>query len=162
MANTISTTLAINDNMSKAFQSMNKSINLLISSFETLERSSSNAIDTTSLSQARRYINDAQRAFEEVDETIDRVRESTNDAGKSQDLFRNKVKSTNSAADGLRSTFIKIGAAIGAALSGKQLIELSDTMSQTKARLDLMNDGMQTTGELQQMIAQAAKNSRGS
>ena len=50
MANVIETTLSINDNMSRAFGNMSKAVNLLISNFENLARSSSNAIDTRSLS----------------------------------------------------------------------------------------------------------------
>lgn len=42
------------------------------------------------------------------------------------------------------------------------LVNLSDTMTQTKARLDMMNDGRQDTAELQQMIYESAQRSRGS
>ena len=38
---------------------------------------------------------------------------------------------------------------------------LSDTFTQTTARINLMNDGLQTTQELTQMIYQSAQNSRG-
>lgn len=41
------------------------------------------------------------------------------------------------------------------------LVNLSDTMTQTKARLDMMNDGLQTTAELNQMIYESAQRSRG-
>lgn len=41
------------------------------------------------------------------------------------------------------------------------LVNLSDTMTQTTARLDMMNDGLQTTAQLNQMIYQSAQNSRG-
>lgn len=42
------------------------------------------------------------------------------------------------------------------------LFSLSDTMTQTTARLDMMNDGLQTTAELNQMIYESAQRSRGS
>lgn len=42
------------------------------------------------------------------------------------------------------------------------LFNLSDTMTQTTARLDMMNDGLQTTAELNQMIYESAQRSRGS
>lgn len=41
------------------------------------------------------------------------------------------------------------------------LVNLSDTMTQTKARLDMMNDGLQETAELNQMIYESAQRSRG-
>ena len=53
-----------------------------------------------------------------------------------------------------------------AAYAGMQaiqgLVTLSDTMTQTNARLDMMNDGLQTTAELNQMIYESAQRSRGS
>lgn len=162
MANVIETTISINDNMSKAFQSMSKSINLVISNFESLNKTSGKAIDTKSLAAARKHITDAQMAFNGVDDAIDKVRENVKSAGREQSLFTNKVKQTNTTAETLKNTIRNIATTIAATFGAKKIIELSDTLSQTKARLDLMNDGMQTTAELQNMISQAAKNSRGS
>lgn len=44
----------------------------------------------------------------------------------------------------------------------KALTGLSDTMTSITARLDMMNDGLQTTAELNQMIYESAQRSRGS
>ena len=44
----------------------------------------------------------------------------------------------------------------------KMLVGLSDTMTQTTARLDMMNDGLQSTAQLNQMIYESAQRSRGS
>lgn len=44
----------------------------------------------------------------------------------------------------------------------KKASNLSDTLVSTRTRLDQMNDGLQTTAELETMIYQAAQNSRGS
>ncbi len=45
---------------------------------------------------------------------------------------------------------------------GKQVLELSDTLTSMHARLNLMNDGQQTTEELQNKIMQSANRSRSS
>ena len=42
----------------------------------------------------------------------------------------------------------------------KKVLDLSDTIANTKARLDLMNDGIQTTDELQKKIMDSANRSR--
>ena len=42
------------------------------------------------------------------------------------------------------------------------MLNLSDTLSQTTARLDMMNDGLQTTAQLTDMVYAAAQRSRGS
>ncbi len=44
----------------------------------------------------------------------------------------------------------------------KIALDLSDTMTSTTARLDLMNDGLQSTADLQNMIFLSAERSRGS
>jgi tape measure domain-containing protein len=44
--------------------------------------------------------------------------------------------------------------------SVKKIVELADGMTTTRARLDLMNDGLQTTAELQDMIMKSANRSR--
>lgn len=51
---------------------------------------------------------------------------------------------------------------IAAAAAGvKSILNLSDEMASIKARTDLMNDGLQTTGELQDAISQSAQRARG-
>lgn len=50
---------------------------------------------------------------------------------------------------------------LGGIQAGKKLAGLSDEMTQIRARIDRMNDGLQTTAQLQQAIYQAAQNSRG-
>lgn len=67
-------------------------------------------------------------------------------------------QSTNFLTSSLRSL---AGAYIG--LQGFQaLLDMSDTMSSTTARLDMMNDGLQTTAQLNDMIFASANRARGS
>lgn len=82
-------------------------------------------------------------------------------AQKATDSFTKSQKSAASATDGLTQK-IKglVGAYVG--LRGiKELLNLSDTISSTTARLDMMNDGLQTTDQLNQMIFESAQRSRG-
>lgn len=44
----------------------------------------------------------------------------------------------------------------------KALVNMSDQITSTTARLDMMNDGLQTTAELNDMVFQSAQRSRGS
>lgn len=53
-----------------------------------------------------------------------------------------------------------VGAYVGLQ-SVKSFIGLADTMTQTTARLDMMNDGLQSTEELNRMIYESAQRSRG-
>lgn len=159
MANTISTTIAINDNISKAFQNINKSISSVISSFERMETASGNAIDTAALSSARKYINDAEKAFRDVDETVDHVRKSVKGLNDDTSKTTSRIKEISSALNQISIGTAAITAAAGVAV--KKIAEYSDTVIQTTARLDLMNDGLQSTEELQQKIYDSATRARG-
>ena len=72
------------------------------------------------------------------------------------------MKESSSSGNGMVGVLGKVAAAVGSVMGVKQIIGLSDTMSQTKARLDLMNDGLQSTKELQDRIFDSAQKSRGS
>ena len=69
---------------------------------------------------------------------------------------------TSTAVDGLTRRLLGLASAYAGLQTVSGLVNLSDTFTQTTARLDLMNDGLQTTQELTQMIYQSAQASRGS
>lgn len=60
------------------------------------------------------------------------------------------------------STIKGVVAAYATIQTAKMVIDVSDTLTQTTARLNMMNDGLQTTEQLQQMIFASAERSRGS
>ena len=79
--------------------------------------------------------------------------------------FSNTKKKSDETGTSFDSVTRKVMSLVGA-YAGFQglsaLFSLSDTMTQTTARLDMMNDGLQTTAELNQMIYESAQRSRGS
>lgn len=86
-------------------------------------------------------------------------------AGRQVDNFNNKQEQAERGAKKVKSVWSSLGGVIKsaiAAFSVKQVIELADSMTTTRARLDLMNDGLQTTAELQDMIMESANRSRAS
>ena len=64
--------------------------------------------------------------------------------------------------DGMVNKFKSLAVSIGAIVGINKLVQLSDDMSSLTTRLGLMNDGLQTTEELQNMIFEASERSRGS
>lgn len=146
---TIRTAIQVTDGMSPAFKSMNKAMNIVLSSFESLQRASSNSIDTSSIQAARTELNRAERAINEVEQEI-------RQASQAQQQFNGEM----SRSSGLMNTLKGVAVSLGVAFSVKKIIDLSDSMSQTTARLNLMNDGLQTTAELQDMIFASAQRSR--
>jgi tape measure domain-containing protein len=146
---TIRTSIQVTDGMSPAFKSMTKAMNITLASFEALQAASSNAIDTGSIQAARSELNRAELAMNGIEEEI-------RQADQAQQQFNNGVRTSSSLMDKLKSGAM----ALGAAFSIKKIIDLSDNMTSTGARLDLMNDGLQTTEELQNKIFQSAQRSR--
>lgn len=66
-----------------------------------------------------------------------------------------------SAASGLENRLLSLAKAYASVRTAQAFVGMTDTFTQTTARLDRMNDGLQTTAELQEMVYQAAQRSRG-
>ena len=75
--------------------------------------------------------------------------------------FGNGFKSAKNPVDSLKNSVIGLVGAYASLSSIKSIGSLSDEMSQTKARLDMVNDGLQTNEELNSMIFKSARDSRG-
>lgn len=97
-----------------------------------------------------KYIRQSERAANVTDQTKQATQQ-----------FESSQRAAATATDGLTGS---IKSLVGGYLSLqgiKGLFNLSDTISSTTARLDMMNDGLQTTTELNDMIWQSAQRSRG-
>lgn len=149
----IKTIINIQDRMTPAFTSMNRALNIVISSFEELQRDSGKAVDTSSIQQAREEL-------ARMETQIDYVEQQIRQAGNQQDHFNDKIKQGQSATDGLiKKVTGLVGAYMGLQTLGN-IINVSDQMSQTESKLSMINDGLQTNDQLQQMIFNSAQNSR--
>ena len=105
---------------------------------------------------------------EELADAMDRTRKNTEKSGdasgeaaKKQDRYNRSLRGGASAAESLTRKLTALAAGYLSLQGAQKLINLSDTWTQTTARLDRMNDGRQTTPEVQDMIYQAAQRSRG-
>lgn len=150
---TIRTAIQITDGMTPAFRSMNSALNMVLSSFEAVQRASSNAIDTTSIQAARAELNKAEMTFNQIEQEIAQ-------ADQAQQRLNKDIKNGEGAARGMMGKIKMMVISLTAAFGAKQIIELSDSLTSTRARLDLMNDGLQTTAQLQNMVFQSAQRSR--
>lgn len=152
---TIRTAIKINDGMSPAFRSMNKAMNIVLNSFAAVQKASSNSIDTSSIQAARRELSSAEVILNQVEQDI-------NGAGGAQDKFNDKLQRGRNHASGLSRQISRMVMRLGAAAGIGKTLGLSDELASTKARLNLVNDGLQTTAELQNMIFKSSERSRGS
>ena len=71
-----------------------------------------------------------------------------------QDLTKSSTDSLISSIKNMVGAYVSMRTVAG-------VVNLSDTMTQNTARLNMMNDGLQNTAELNQMIYQSAQQSRG-
>ena len=149
----IKTIINIQDRMTPAFTSMNRALNIVINSFETLQKETGHAVDTSSLQTAREEL-------ARMEATMDGVESQIRQAANQQDNFNDKIKQGGTATDGLiKKVAGLVGTYMGLQTAGN-ILNVSDQMSQIESKLSMINDGLQTNKELQDMIFQAAQNSR--
>lgn len=153
---TVSASLRMFDMMTRPLQQVTQALNLTISSMEQLNNAGNRDISiTNSLNAAREASIRAGAGLNELITEQDRARNSQNN-------LNNSFRSSGSSIDGLSGKVRNlVGAYIGLRTVGS-VIKISDEFVQTTARLNMMNDKLQTTGELQNMIFQSAQRSRAS
>lgn len=151
---TISTSIRLVDNISNVIRPILRSMNLMISGFENMATASGGAINTSALAAARTQLAQAGAAFSQLEHNIQ-------DATNQQQQFNNSVQNGSSATGGLIGKIGGVVAAYATLQGAQKILNLSDQYTQTTARLDLMNDGLQSTEELQAMIYKSAQDSRG-
>lgn len=91
---------------------------------------------------------------------VNSIAESLDNMNRRQEEAAQKTRKTKSEFQKLIDTVRNLAVVHFAQTTGRQILELADSMTTTRARLDLMNDGLQTTAELQDMIMKSANRSR--
>lgn len=118
-----------------------------------------------------RYIRQSQRAATSTQE----VRRATNSlsqseranatatehAGRATQEFSQNQRRTISTSNELATALKKVVNVYAIIKGAKWLVNTSDEMTSTTARINMMNDGLQTTDELNNMIYESAQRSRG-
>ena len=143
---TIQSQLVLTEGMSSALRRINSALITCIDSFEQMQSTSSNQIDTSVLQDARSSLNQLNS---ELDNTVER-----------QEQLREASEQTGGSLDMLKDSFLKLAAAAGLAFSAKELMDLGDTYNQTQARLNLITGDLQKTKDLQDAIMESANKSR--
>ncbi|MFL8713023.1 tape measure protein [Clostridioides sp. GD02377] len=152
---TIQTSIRIFDGMTPAFRHMTTAMNIVLSSFEQLQRTSSNAVNANSIIRAREELARAEAGF-------DRLEQQIREADEQQKRFNDDVRKGASSTDKLVANAKRLVATYVTLRSVGGLINLSDQMTSTNARLGMINDGQQSDGGLNKMIFQSAERARAS
>ena len=152
---TIRTTLALYDGVTGPLKAMCQGVNSLINVMESAKGSFSDAFDPTVLQQIREDLAEATVGFDQMEQNI-------RQADKAQSKFNNTIQEGTSAAGGMLSQIKKIAVAVGGLATVKKLVDLSDDLSSTKARLNLIVDDGGSVEALEQKIMASAQRSRAS
>lgn len=120
---------------------------------------------TTALSRTNRALEVTDSLSDQVNPgaNFDRASSAVSRASGQVDNFNRKQQQAQNEAKGVANAWGSVKKYIGsalAAISVQKIIDLADTMTTTRARIDLMNDGLQTTDKLQSMIMASANRSR--
>lgn len=143
---TISTSIELYDKVSAPIYKMIGALGNLTNAFESVESSIDGGFDTSQIEAARRATE--QAALEVIQ------------LGNEVDDLGDKSKKTASDVDGLSNAVMGLVGAYASWQGIQKLVNLSDTYTQTAARLNMINDGLQTTEELQDKIFASAQRSR--
>ena len=146
----IRTSIELLDRVSGPINNMIGNLSSLCSSFNRVESVANKTFDTPKITQATSATSTMGSATAKVG---DEIAQNTS----KQQEFNNSISGGASKMMGLAS---KAMAVVGGVKLIKEAANLSDELAQTTARLDLMNDGFQSTAELQQMIFDSAQRSR--
>lgn len=102
------------------------------------------------------------RTVDKIAQKTDVATDKTEKASKSTDKYNQQLNNTEKASLRASSGIERLVKGFISIAAVKKIIDLTDEMTQTTARLNLINDGLQTTAELQDMIMAAANRSRAS
>lgn len=131
---------------------------------ETLRRSlgqaESQQMDLNDAMQ-RMDATDVNTAYNRLNSTISTSERYIRDNVAAQDDFTQEVQQSTQETSNLGRQMAGLVATYLTLQSAGSILNLSDELTQTNARLGLMNDGLQTTEQLQDLIFLAAQRSRG-
>ena len=150
---TIRTAIALYDGVTSPLQSMHKAMGVVLNTFESMQQASGRAVDTAAIREAREEWAKAGTAFDAIEENI-------RNANNEQQKFNNSIRGGNNSANGLLSTIKKIAIAAGGIAGINKVLNISDELASTKARLNLLVDDGGSVEALEQKIMASAQRSR--
>ena len=166
--------LTLGESAVGATERINNSINMMGQSANTIAAAGFNTMDQkiTELNKkiqeqgaALQALGDTAnsisgKGFDQMTAAIKEGNSALIDTIENQSRLGRETQKTNDQASKLLSTIKRIAAAAGVTTLVRSFLDFSDTQAQINARLNLMNDGFQTTNELSEMIYQSALRSK--
>lgn len=149
----ISTAINIADRMSGPIFSIINAMDLMIDTMSSVDTATSQGFDAAKIDETRRALDLANAEMQEMYNGIHRNTQE-------QQEFNNTVRQGTNAVDSMADKITGMVSAYAGIQSIGKLVDLSDEYTQTTARLNMINDGLQSTADLQDKIFASAQNSR--
>lgn len=164
---TIRSQMVLNDQVTGVLKNITRALDITLHSFEQMQDASANAVDVRLLNQARAGLGEVNLAVREMEENYRRaaqqeqqvtrnIRQST----QAEQQFNASIRGGNDALDDMVGKAKNLAATIGASVGLKKLIELSDQMTSTTARLNFIVDDGGSVKALEAKIMASAQRSR--
>lgn len=150
----INETLTLTDGFSSSFRTFNDLGAQAVRTTQMLDKSLTNAMGKS----AGAIIGNMRQLGTQLAEQNQQLIEAINN----QKKWKEETDRTNQSHMNLLSTIKTAAAALGAVTLTKAFLGYADTQTQIISRLNLINDGLQTTDQLNEMIYQSAQRSRAS
>lgn len=151
----ISASIELYDRMSAPLYSMMSAMNSVINTFHTMDSAFDDGFDTGSIAAA-------EVAMQQMESQMEQVHNQIQNSNEEQQKLNNNMSKGASAADDLVSKVQNLATAYLSMQGIQKVLGVSDELVSTTARLDQMNDGLQTTDELLKMVYISAQDARGS
>ncbi len=162
---TIQSTIELYDSFSPVLYNVMDAVNLTIASVEHMQQSLGANMDMTSLDGAVESIHQAEAAMAAMNEQMVNVGNHVNSNIDRQNNFNNSLQDANGYAGNLVNTIKRIGGAYLTLQGVQKVLDFSDSITSTNARLKLVNEingSLQIQKELEDAIFASAERSRAS
>lgn len=164
---TIRSQMVLNDQVTGVLKNITRALDITLHSFEQMQDASANAVDVRLLNQARAGLGEVNLAVREMEENYRRaaqqeqqvtrnIRQST----QAEQQLNASIRGGNDALDDMVGKAKNLAATIGASVGLKKLIELSDQITSTTARLNFIVDDGGSVKALEAKIMASAQRSR--
>lgn len=157
---TIQSSIALYDNFSPVLHNIMDAMNMTIAGVHEMQNSMGESMDTTTFEAAENAIRQAGAAMESLERQAEEVNHAVQHNTTEQDEFNQSIREGATASNSLLSGLKKIAGTYLTIQGIGKVIGLSDTMTQTEARLNLIVDDGGSVEELQQKIFNAAQDAR--
>lgn len=164
---TIRSQMVLNDQVTGVLKNITRALDITLHSFEQMQDASANAVDVRLLNQARAGLGEVNLAVREMEENYRRaaqqeqqVTQNIRQSTQAEQQLNASIRGGNDALDDMVGKAKNLAATTGASIGLKKLIELSDQMTSTTARLNFIVDDGGSVKALEAKIMASAQRSR--